>query len=121
MDVRDKLLTEAGLAETKVILGWLFNFRQLQIFLPKNKIIAWTANVNKLIADGTTAAKELKLSIGCLGHLVLVVPGVHHFLAIFKNYSNWPPTAAQFTSMRHVRRTYSYCFVSLTLQKRAST
>jgi hypothetical protein len=58
MDVRDKLLTEAGLAETKVILGWLFNFRQLQIFLPKNKIIAWTANFNKLIADGTTCPKR---------------------------------------------------------------
>ncbi len=29
MDARDKLLAEAGLSETKVILGWLFNFRIL--------------------------------------------------------------------------------------------
>jgi hypothetical protein len=121
MDARDKLLAEAGLTETKVILGWLFDFRQLQISLPENKFIAWTANVNKLIAEGITTTKELKSTIGHLGHLALVVPGVHHFLAIFKNYSNWPPTAAQFTSMRHVWRTYSYCFVSLTLQKKAST
>ena len=44
MEARDKLLAEADLAETKVILGWLFDFGQLRISLPKNKFIAWMAN-----------------------------------------------------------------------------
>jgi hypothetical protein len=38
-------------------------------------------NVNKLIAKGTTTAKELESMIWRLGHLTLVVPGVHHFLS----------------------------------------
>jgi hypothetical protein len=63
MDVRDKLLAEAGLSETKVILGWFFDFRKLQISLPENKFIAWVTNVSKLIAEGMTTAKELKLTI----------------------------------------------------------
>ncbi len=37
--------------------------------------------MNKLIAEGTTIAKELESMIGRLRHLVLVVPGVHHFLS----------------------------------------
>ena len=81
MDTRDKLLAEAGLLETKVILGWLFVFRQLRIPLPENKFIAWTENINKLIADGTSTAKELESTIRQIGHLALVVPGVHHFLS----------------------------------------
>jgi hypothetical protein len=81
MDARDKLLAEAGLSETKVVLGWFFHFRKLQISLPENKFIAWTTNVSKLIVEGTTTAKELESTIGQLGHLALVVPGVHHFLS----------------------------------------
>jgi hypothetical protein len=72
---------QTGLSETKVILGWFFDFGKLQISLPKNKFITWTENVSKLIAEGTTTTKELELMIGQLGHLALVVPGVHHFLS----------------------------------------
>jgi hypothetical protein len=39
------------------------------------------ANISKLIAEGTTTAKELESTIGGLGHLALVVPAVHHFLS----------------------------------------
>jgi hypothetical protein len=81
MDARDKLQAAACLSETNVILGWLFDLRKLQISLPENKFIAWMTNINKLIAKGTTTAEELKSTIGQLGHLVLVVPGVHHFLS----------------------------------------
>jgi hypothetical protein len=58
-----------------------FDFRQLRTSLPENNFIAWTENINKLIADGTSTAKEFELTIGRLGHLALVVPGVHHFLS----------------------------------------
>jgi hypothetical protein len=38
-------------------------------------------NINKLLVEGSSTAKELELTIGRLGHLALVVPGVHHFLS----------------------------------------
>ena len=80
MDAWDKLFAEAGLAEIKMILGWEFDFRHPKISLPKNKFIAWTTHVNQLLVAGLTTAKELKSTIGRLGHLALVVPGVYHFL-----------------------------------------
>jgi hypothetical protein len=66
-----------------------FDFRKLQISLPKNKFIAWTSNVSKLITKGTTTAKELESTIGQLGHLALVVPGVHHFLSRLRELQQW--------------------------------
>ncbi len=81
MDARDKLKAEAGLSKTKMILGWLFDFRRLLISLPENKFIAWTMTINKLLVEGSSTAKELELTIGRLDHLILVVPEVHHFLS----------------------------------------
>jgi hypothetical protein len=81
MDARDKLIAEAGLTEIKMILGWEFGFRRLKILLPENKFIAWTADVNQLLTTGMTTAKVLESTIGCLGHLALVVLGVYHFLS----------------------------------------
>ncbi len=34
---KDKLMAKGGLSETKVVLGWLFNFRMLTIFLLYHK------------------------------------------------------------------------------------
>ena len=39
MDVRDKLRAEAGPVDLKVVLGWDFDFRQLMISLPENKLV----------------------------------------------------------------------------------
>ncbi len=74
-------MAEAGLSETKMILGWSFDFRRLLISLLKNKFIAWTTTINKLLVKGSYTAKELESTIGRLGHFALVVPGVHHFLS----------------------------------------
>ncbi len=40
MVAEDKSKVEGGFAETKVILGWHFNFRSLTLTLPKHKYIA---------------------------------------------------------------------------------
>jgi hypothetical protein len=40
MVMEDKLKAEGGLAETKAILGWHFNFRTLTVTLPEHKYIA---------------------------------------------------------------------------------
>ncbi len=81
MYAREKLKAEAGLSEKKMILGWSFNFQRLLISLPENKFIAWMTTINKLLVEGSSTAKELESTIGRLGHLALVVPGVHHFLS----------------------------------------
>eukprot|EP00957_Ditylum_brightwellii_P068912 5230756-Ditylum_brightwellii.AAC.1 len=39
MAVISKLIAEVGLEEMKMILGWLFNVRHLQILLPDNKLL----------------------------------------------------------------------------------
>ena len=64
-----------------MILGWKWDFRCLKISLPENKFIAWMDDVSQLLTDGKTTAKALESMIGRLGHLALVVPGVHHFLS----------------------------------------
>jgi hypothetical protein len=42
MDARAKLKAKTGLTETKVILGWLWNFWTMTIALPENKFIAYS-------------------------------------------------------------------------------
>jgi hypothetical protein len=38
----EKLIAEGGLTETKMILGWLFNFKTLTVTLLEHKYIAWS-------------------------------------------------------------------------------
>jgi hypothetical protein len=85
MGARDKLRAEVGPTESKVILGWDFDFRRLIISLPENKFVAWTRNVSQLLLNGTTTAKELESTIGHLGHLTIVLPGVRNFLSCLHN------------------------------------
>jgi hypothetical protein len=63
MDARDKLMAEAGLTKTKMILGWDFDFWQLLISLPKNNFIAWMTGISQLLVEGSTTTKELESTI----------------------------------------------------------
>jgi hypothetical protein len=81
MEARNKLESEALLKEQKVILGWLINFRRLLIHLPKNKFVAWSEAIGKMIKDEASTAKEIEANIGCLVHLGLAIPFVHHFMS----------------------------------------
>jgi hypothetical protein len=81
MEARNKLKSEALLEEQKIILGWLINFQQLLICLPKNKFVAWSKAISKMIKDGASTAKEIKANIGRLVHLGLAIPFVHHFMS----------------------------------------
>jgi hypothetical protein len=51
----NKLQSKALPEETKIIMGWLINFRQLLIILPDNKIKAWMNE--KMILDGSKQQK----------------------------------------------------------------
>jgi hypothetical protein len=78
---RNKLTAEGGLSETKMIVGWLFNFRTLIISLPDHKFIAWTAAIQKMVTLKRTTSKDLETTIGGMGHMGFVIPWVHHFLS----------------------------------------
>ena len=81
MVAEDKLTAEGGLAETKVILGWHFNFRTLTKSLPEHKYIAWSGEINSMLDRGRTTKKALESTIGRLGHVGFVIPWVFHFLS----------------------------------------
>jgi hypothetical protein len=52
MDARNKLIAETGFLETKIILGWLLNFRTMTISLPENKFIAYSRTISDMIECG---------------------------------------------------------------------
>ena len=81
MVAKDKLKAEGGLSETKVILGWHFNFRTLTVTLPEHKFIAWSTEIHKMIDSGKTTKKDLESTIGRMGHVGFIIPWVFHFLS----------------------------------------
>ena len=76
-----KLIAEAGLEETKTILGWFFDFRTLTVKLPMNKFTAWSNAIKEMIANKSTKPKELECNIGRLVHLSMVLPSILHFMS----------------------------------------
>ena len=81
MDARAKRKAEAGLIETKIILGWLLNFWTLTITLPENKYIAYSTAISEMIECGWTTKAELETNIGRWVHIGLILPFIHHFLS----------------------------------------
>jgi hypothetical protein len=81
MEAHNKLALEAPLKERKTILGLLIDFRQLLIILPENKCKAWTTEIETLLSEGSTTAKELETNICRLVHLGMAIPFVHHFMS----------------------------------------
>jgi hypothetical protein len=81
MVAEDKLTAEGGLSETKVILGWHFNFRTLTVTLPEHKHIAWSREIKQMIDSRCTTKKQLESTIGWLGHVGYVIPWVYHFMS----------------------------------------
>ena len=80
MVAKDKLLAEGSLSETKMILGWLFNFRTLTVSLQNHKFIAWKAGIQKMITSKHTTSKDLD-TIWLMGHVGFVIPWVCHFIS----------------------------------------
>jgi hypothetical protein len=57
MAARHKLDVEGLLKETKMILGWMWDFRRLTISLPTNKFTASTEGINEMINSKNLTAK----------------------------------------------------------------
>jgi hypothetical protein len=80
----EKVRAEGGLAETKIIFGWHFDFCTLTITLPKQKHIAWSSKIRTMIATGRMTKNALESTIGQLGHIGFVILWVFHFLSRLK-------------------------------------
>jgi hypothetical protein len=63
----------------------LIDFRQLLIFLPKNKYKVWTRVIKTMLSEGMMTAKELETKIGQLVHLGMAIPFAHHFMSRLRN------------------------------------
>jgi hypothetical protein len=81
MPAKNKFKAEAAAEETKMILGWHFNFRLLAVSLPDNKFIAWSGSITIMLDNKGSTAKELDTCIGKIGHVSWVLPGINHFLS----------------------------------------
>jgi hypothetical protein len=49
MVAEDKLKSKGGLSDTKITLGWLFNFCTLTVSLIKHKYIVWSRELKQMI------------------------------------------------------------------------
>jgi hypothetical protein len=76
-----KFIAEATMEESKTILGWLINTRQLSIHLPDNKFIAWSKAIQKLISNNVASSKELHTIEGRLNHAAFIISTARHFLS----------------------------------------
>jgi hypothetical protein len=81
MAARHKLDAESLLKETKMILGWMWDFRCLTISLPTNKFTAWAEGINEMINSKKMTAKTLETTIGKLSHVSMIIPPVNYFLS----------------------------------------
>jgi hypothetical protein len=76
-----KLVAEGRPEEVQVVLGWRLNTRLLEISLPDDKFVAWSADVRNLIAAGICPTKELETLVGRLNHTAYIIPNARHFMS----------------------------------------
>ena len=76
-----KLMGKGTPSETKLILGWLVNTRTFRIYLPKEKSLMWTQQLNELInSTNRIQPKIIESMIGKLNHAAFLLPHARYFL-----------------------------------------
>ena len=76
-----KLLPEAGLEESKMILGLFFDFRRMLVSLPSNKHTAWSKDIDDMITKKETCFSKLDTVISRLGNVGVIVCPIFRFLS----------------------------------------
>jgi hypothetical protein len=92
------------LKEQKTVLRWLLDTRHLLVQLSTNKFMAWTNLIKMVIQQGTMTAKEVKSIIGHLGHLVMAIPFVPHFLSRLRDLQVWEKSRQSIPITNECRR-----------------
>jgi hypothetical protein len=79
---KSKLLAESGLSETKCMLGWEFNTRELNIKLSDKKFSIWSHQIQDILNDrGKISKKMLEVVVGRLNHAASIILILRHFLS----------------------------------------
>lgn len=74
-----KLEAEGQLEETKILLGWKLDSRNLMVYLPTHKYIAWSNAIKAIIKKGKSNFDELETTLGRLAHTFTIIPHMIHF------------------------------------------
>ena len=75
-----KLIAEGSPAEIQIVLGWRIDTHRLQIGLPDDKFVAWSADLARIDAQKACRYDELDTLVGRLNHSSFVLPISRHFL-----------------------------------------
>ena len=68
-------------SEQKVVLGWLICTRLFRVFLPQEKAIFWSSEIQNLLdCNKRIQAKTIERIIGKLNHLGFIIPHSRYFL-----------------------------------------
>jgi hypothetical protein len=76
-----KLAAEAGLSETKCLLGWELDTRNLCIQMSSEKYSVWSSQIKDMIGSGRTTKNKMETLIGRLNHAATILPIAQHFLS----------------------------------------
>ena len=76
-----KLIAEARLEETKVLLGWVLDTRLLKVSLTFEKYTAWSESIKSILETKTSTFNDLDSLIGRIGHTSVINPYVKHFMS----------------------------------------
>jgi hypothetical protein len=85
-----KLKAEGRLEETKIVLGWLLNTRELLISLPDSKCHTWLRDIDAILSAGKSSYQLLETLLGRLNHVVCIFLPMRHFLGrLYKALYCW--------------------------------
>ena len=75
-----KLAAELRPEVTKLVLGWLLDTDQFRIFLPIEKFLDWSQDIENIIKKEMIKTKDLESTIGRLNHAGHILPLARYFL-----------------------------------------
>ena len=76
----EKLAAELRPDVTKKILGWVIHSSKFRIYLPTDKYLDWSEDINTLLSQDTVRTKNLESTIGRLNHAGHILPLGRYFL-----------------------------------------
>jgi hypothetical protein len=75
-----KLLAEGGLKEIQTVLGWVFDTHRLLILLPVDKFLAYSKQIQAVLANKKAPYDELDNLTSRLTYVGSIIPQAYHFL-----------------------------------------
>ena len=76
-----KFEAEGTPRESQIVLGWLVDTRSFKIYLPVDKAVHWTAELQNMLKDNyRITTKEIESTIGRLNHVGYIMPHGRFFL-----------------------------------------